>query len=55
MNLLHFGEASEGTKRVRPTGKAFNDILTDIGNEEVQRNKIEEQDFRSVHGEMVQV
>jgi hypothetical protein len=42
---------------IRPTAKAFDVVLT--GDHEYglleMTNKIEEQDFRSVHGEMVQV
>ena len=57
-NLL-FWRGSQRTKRVRPTGKAFDYILTGDHASEYEtlgmRNKIEEQDFRSVHGKMVQV
>ena len=60
---LH-SEACRGSKltgdKIRPTGKAFDDILTgDHGGTQYRilemGNKIEEQDFRIVHREMVQV
>ena len=55
MNLLNYAPFWRGvqrTKKVRPTGKAFDDILTghhgasQYGTSEM-RNKTEEQDFRS--------
>ena len=56
LNYAPFWRGAEGTKRVRPTGKAFDDILSQnltghhdasqYGTSET-RNKIEEQDFRS--------
>ena len=53
-NLL-FWRGSQRTKRVRPTGKAFDYILTGDHASEYETLGIEEQDFRSVHGKMVQV
>ena len=54
LNFAPFWRGAQGTKRVRPTGKAFDDILTghhgasQYGKLEM-RNKTEEQDFRRVH------
>jgi hypothetical protein len=60
VEVLH-SEASRGSNlrgdEIRPMAKAFDVVLTDDPQYGILKmtNNIEEQHFRSVHGEMVQV